>query len=128
MKAPLSTFTNTEFNVLTDHPEVIKHVCSIVLVAQNNECTHYSVGPNDEGHDTLTLYHCESPGAAALPFPMTTAEELALFIGNWCRRSAKYNVAEYGGDGDEERGVRLQSSNNWKVLVEASAEYVYYGK
>lgn len=127
MKAPLLIFTNTDFNVLTDHPEVIKHMCSVILVPRNTKCTHYSIGPNKEGYDTLTLYCSESAGANMLPFPMENADEIASFISLWCRMVAKYKDVG-GGVGHMEPGVRLRNSSNWKVLVEASAEYVYYGK
>lgn len=131
-----SDYGVVEFNVLGDTKAVL-HAGIQLAFQENKKFTHYRVVDKNGGNSNeLHLCWTDGPDNQELPFSLQTVEAAAMFIASWIAEKGKFDEETYyGGDGSNNRGVRL--TNEYPELYDHRTsymalrvipEYVYYGK
>lgn len=125
-----------EFNIVTDVAANVEAICKIALT-WNKRISHYRVVPYDDKSVALYLFWSDCSGRnIPLPFELKEPKVMADFILNWLKQNDNYPDDYYGGDGHNEKGIRITSECNhndvqmdsFYMVAACEPEWVYYSK
>lgn len=136
MKRLDSTKGLVEFDIVTDLSSNLEAICKIAL-SWNSSISHYRIVPYDDQSVALYLFWSDCNGRnTALPFNLNTPKLVADFVLTWLSQNEHYPDDAWGGDGHNEKGIRITSKCNhndiqtdsFYLVAACEPEWVYYGK
>lgn len=87
----------------------IQIACEVAYEAQKMP-THYKFESYDDGATALFIFCRPVPNAIQLPYSMTEAAHLSLFVAGWAQREPHHGENEYGFHEPTVRGYRATNA------------------